>query len=161
MTIINIFAYRNSIAILFIIKETANFIFIKSNTNKMSIKVPICYTHVNDPCYYNNSYSYNGNVFIAPNGSNVVPPSGNAFINPILGVTYSDGVYADSKTGLNPRRDREIGERSRDSSSDSSNKSPSRMAEKDKRRDEKQQEKKQEGGFMQKIMNNVGDALHK
>lgn len=101
----------------------------------MSIKVPICYTHANDPCYNNNSYSYNGNVFIAPNGSNVVPPSGNAFINPILGVTYSDGVYADSKTGLNPRREREIGERSRDSSSDSSNKSPSRMAEKDKRRD--------------------------
>lgn len=52
-----------------------------------------------------------------------------------FGVTYSDGVYADSKTGLNPRREREIGERSRDSSSDSSNKSPSRMAEKDKRRD--------------------------
>jgi|JI10StandDraft_1071094.scaffolds.fasta_scaffold827016_1 hypothetical protein len=60
----------------------------------MSIRVPICYTHPNDPCYNNNSYSFNGDVFIAPNGSNVVPPSGNAFITPIHGVTYSDGVYA-------------------------------------------------------------------
>lgn len=104
----------------------------------MSMRVPICYTHPNDPCYNNNSYSYNGNVFIAPNGSNVVPPSGNAFIEPIHGVEYSDGVYADSTTGLSAREDRIIQERDRDdSSSDESHKSPSRMAEKDRRRDMK------------------------
>lgn len=99
----------------------------------MSIRVPICYTHANDPCYNNNSYSYNGSVYIAPNGSNVVPPSGNALITPIQGVDYSEGVYAESKTGLSNRcvqRDR-----SRSSSSDGSCKSPSRMAEKDRRRD--------------------------
>ena len=119
----------------------------------MSIRIPVCYTHPNDPCYNNNSYECNGNVFIAPNGSNVVPPSGNAFITPIKRVNYSEGVYAESRIA---NTDRE-----RNSSSDSSNKSPSRMAEKDRRRDLKKMEKKQEGGFLQKMMNIVKDPLHK
>lgn len=118
----------------------------------MSIRIPVCYTHPNDPSYNNNSYECNGNVFIAPNGSNVVPPSGNAFITPIQGVNYSEGVYP----GSNESRHRD-----RSSSSDSSNKSPSRMAEKDRRRDLKKMEKKQEGGFLQKMMNVVKDPLHK
>lgn len=104
----------------------------------MSIRVPICYTHSNDPCYNNNSYSYNGNVYIAPNGSNIVPPSGNAILTSIPGVEYSEGVYGNSKFDLNARPQRLIQESARDdSSSDESNKSPSRMAEKDRRRDMK------------------------
>lgn len=114
----------------------------------MSIRVPVCYTHPNDPSYNNNSYDYNGSVYIAPGGSNHVPPSGNAFITPILGVTYSDGVYSESRTGLDSQTT-EREHRSRDKSSDSSNNSPSRLARKKSRR-EQANKTKQEGGFLNK-----------